>query len=106
MTSGENGPVGFGTKVGQILTGVVRERKKEIHVFISQTHVLKIANERYLKNSDENVKNFWGLESIGIKENEKSMYQELPDEICINKEARYKVNLPYKNFTPSFTRQF
>ena len=87
------------------MTGVVRERKKEIHVFISHTHVLKIANECYLKNLDENVKKFWGLESIGSKENEKSMYQELPDEICINKEGRYKVNLPYKNFTPSFTRQ-
>ena len=41
-------------------------------------------------------KSVWDLESIGIKENEKSMCQELPDGICINKEGCYEVNLHFK----------
>ena len=74
--------------------------------FISRTHVLKITNERSLKNLDENVKKFWDLESIGIKGNEKCMYQELSDEICINKEGRYKVNLPFKISLPVLPDNF
>ena len=107
MARGENGPVGLEMKVGWVLSGVVGERKNETHVnFISQTHVFKIANERSLKNLDENVKKFWDLESIGIKENEKSMYQELSDEICINKEGRYEVNLPFKISHPVLPDNF
>ena len=49
-----------------------------------------------MKNLEENVKKFWNLEGIGIKENEKSIYQELSDEICINKQGRCEVNLPFK----------
>ena len=97
VARGENGPIGLETKVGWVLSRVVGERKNETHTnFISHTHVLKIANARSLKNLDKNVKKFWDLESIGIKENEKSMYQELSDEIFINKEGRYEVNLPFK----------
>ena len=107
MARGENGPVGLEMKVGWVLSGVVGERKNETHVnFISQAHVFKIANERSLKNLDENVKKFWDLESIGIKENEKSMYQELSDEICINKEGRYEVNLPFKISHPVLPDNF
>ena len=44
------------------------------YTYISHTHVLKIANERSLKNLDENVQKFWDLEKIGIKENERKIY--------------------------------
>ena len=47
------------------------------------------------KNSFENVKKLWDIKSIGIRENEKSLYQESPDEICINKGGCYEVNLPF-----------
>ena len=78
VTRGENGPVDLEAKVGLVLSGVVDERKNEIHTnLISQTHVLKIANEHSLKNFDEIVKTFRDLESIGIKENEKSMYKRI-----------------------------
>ena len=68
MARGENGPVGLEMIVGWVLSGVVGERKNETYtIFISHTHVLKIANERSLKNLDENVKKFGDLESIAIK---------------------------------------
>ena len=35
------------------------------------------------------------LESIGIRESKKSMYQELSDENFIDKEGSYEVNLPF-----------
>ena len=69
-------------------------------------HVLKIAHERSLKNLDGNVKKFWDLENIGIKENEKSMYQELSDEININKEGCYEVYLPFKISHPVLPDNF
>ena len=94
-------------KVSWVLSGVVRKRENETHTnFISHTHVFKIANECSLKNLDENVKKFWNLESIGIKENKKSMHQELSDEICINKEGPYEVNLPFKISHPVLPDNF
>ena len=58
-------------------------------------HVIKTANEHSFKNSFENVTKLWDIKSIGIRENEKSLYQESPDEICINKGGCYEVNLPF-----------
>ena len=107
VARGENGLVGLETEVGWVLSGVVCKRENETHTnFISHTHVLKIANERSLINLDKNVKKFWNLESIGIKENQKSMYQELSDEICINKEGPYEVNLPFKISHPVLPYNF
>ena len=57
VARGEKRLVGFETKVGWVLNGVVGKRKNETH-FIFHTHVLKIANEHSLKNLDKNVKNF------------------------------------------------
>ena len=36
------------------------------------------------------------MKILEVQENEKPMYQELSDEICINKEGRFEVNLPLK----------
>ena len=51
-------------------------------------------------------KKFWNLKSIGIKENQKSMYQELSDKTCINKEGPYEVNLPFKISHPVLPDNF
>ena len=58
------------------------------------------------KNVNENVQKFWNLESIEIKENNKSMYQDLLDEICINKGGRYEVILPFKISHPVLPKTF
>ena len=50
------------------------------------------------------LKTFWNLESIGIRENERYMYQESSDDICINKEGRYEVDLPFKFSHPVFKK--
>ena len=63
------------------------------HIQIHFTYTcFKIVNERSLKNLGKT----WDLESTGIHEDEKYMYQELTDEISINKEGRYEVVLPFK----------
>ena len=60
---GENGPVGLETKVGWVLSRVVRGGKIETHAnLISHTHIVKIPNKRSLKNLDENAKEFGDLE--------------------------------------------
>ena len=52
------------------------------------------------------LKTFWNLESIGIRENERYMYQESSDDICINKEGRYEVDLPFKFSHPVLPDNF
>ena len=74
VARGENRPADLETKVCRVLSRAVDKIKNKTHTnFISHTYVLKITY----------VKKFWDLESIAIQENEKSMYQELSDEICI-----------------------
>ena len=96
VVRGENGLFGLETKVRWVLSGMEDKLKNEIHTnFNSYTHVIKTANEHSFKNLFENVKKLWDIKSIGIRENEKSLYQESPDEICINKGECYKANLPF-----------
>ena len=47
----------------------------------------------------EELKNFWDLETLGIKEKEKSVYEKFIDEITF-KENRYEIRLPRKEFHP------
>ena len=47
---------------------------------------------------DKTVEKFWGIEKIGIEENQ-SVYQHFCEEIsCDENENRYRVKLPFKEF--------
>ena len=66
---------------------------------ISSSHIMRISCE----NNDENVLNklhkFWDLDSIGIKENESSVYEKFEEEIEFI-DNRYVVKLPVKENHP------
>ena len=46
------------------------------------------------------MKQFWDLELLGIKQNEKEIYESLWENIQINNENRYEVELPFKENHP------
>ena len=57
------------------------------------------APEDNKQDLDSKLKAFWDLESIGIKSNESSVYQEFEKTITL-KSNRYEVSLPWKQFYP------
>ncbi|XP_066918693.1 uncharacterized protein [Clytia hemisphaerica] len=64
---------------GYVLSGPMKFPESSTNVV--STHVMKIVCEtREDKLLSEEVKNFWDLETIGIKENERSVYDKFNDE--------------------------
>lgn len=66
------------------------------------THTLAVdgySPEDSKQDLDSKLKAFWDLESIGIKSNECSVYQEFEKMITF-KGNRYEVSLPWKQFHP------
>ena len=60
-----------------------------VHVLRTAVHPLNVANE----SLDGNVRRFWDLESMGIKQ--RSMYEEFEEKISFQNN-RYEVRLPWK----------
>ena len=80
---------------GYVLSGPMKF--SEYSNNIVSTHVMKIVCEsREDKLLSEEVKNFWKLETIGIKEDEQSVYDKFNDEIEFA-EGRFIVKLPFKD---------
>ncbi|XP_066923450.1 uncharacterized protein [Clytia hemisphaerica] len=80
---------------GYVLSGPMKFPESSTNVV--STHVMKIVCEtREDKLLSEEVKNFWDLETIGIKENERSVYDKFNDEIDFA-EGRFVVKLPFKD---------
>ena len=75
----KGGPVAISSKLGWILSGPI-ENKHYTDCAVNLTHVMKIS----MPNTEgellhEVVEKFWNLDSVGIKENEKSVYEKFQD---------------------------
>ena len=66
--------------------------------FIS-THSLRIDTFTEQESLDQGLQRFWKLESIGIMENETSVYDNFTQQISY-KGGRYKVHLPWRKSHP------
>ena len=88
------GPVALNTRLGYVLSGPVQSASgaNESTVNFSETHVLKIASE-------QDIKTFWDLESLGIKSNEPAVYDQFLNDITFDGD-RYQVKLPFKENHP------
>jgi hypothetical protein len=68
------------------------------------THVLRIdttpVQDNLNPNMTEQLKNFWELESIGIRGDESSVYDKFVEEVRFNGE-RYEAKLPFKEHHPT-----
>ena len=100
---GEGGPIALESCLGWILSGPVYDcpTSASTEVNLTDTHVLTLAsNERGEERLlEQQVANFWNLESIGISKDELSLYETFQDKIeFIN--GRYQVGLPWKQDHP------
>lgn len=98
VVRGDHGPTAFQTKLGWVLSGPLHRAMQNEHqqsnlvtVYVLRTavHPLNIANE----SLDGNVRRFWDLESLGIKQ--RSMHEEFEEKISFQNN-RYDVRLPWK----------
>ena len=67
---------------------------------IQLSHVLTVSCK--VKNEDlltQNLQRFWDLNLLGIKENERSVYENVADEIKLEGN-RYTLKLPFKEDHP------
>ena len=90
------GPTAVETKLGWVLSGPVPGVSHGgtcTSVNFASTHVLKV--ECSDCNLDTTLKAFWDLDTLGIKGNESSVYEDFMQTIDF-KNGRYCVHLPWK----------
>ena len=97
----DNGPIAVHTKLGWVLSGPVEDFSVQgTLVNLVATHALSVdvyTPEDTKQDLDSRLKAFWDLESLGIKPDECSVYQEFEKTIEF-KDNRYEVSLPWKHF--------
>ena len=108
LTTGEvlrgehGGPVAINTKLGWVLSGPAPDMTphptsvKLISTHTITTHTLRVDSQHYnTEKLDDRLRAFWELESLGIHNPDKSVYEEFGENVCF-KEGRYEVSLPWK----------
>ena len=93
------GLVAISSKIGWIFSGPVGLNEPSLITAANvTTHVMKVAVS--IKDDlDTKVERFWKLDSLGINENESSVYDKFVDKIKF-KNDRYEVRLPFKEEDP------
>lgn len=97
---GEKGPTAIHTKLGWVLSGPTLSSNPVVHssACIVTTHLLRVDSQPVESMQlAEQLRSFWELESLGIHEEEKSLYDEFASSITFQ-DGRYKVPLPWKEF--------
>ncbi len=99
VSRGSSGPTAIHTKLGWVLSGPMHSREADrCSMNLVTTHVLRVDTQQNSSNSlDETLRSFWDLESLGIREPEKTMYDEFANTITFQ-DGRYVVALPWKEF--------
>ena len=92
---GKSGPVAIETKMGWVLSGPVAQDARTIALTLTSTHTFKVETAPTEQSLDNQLKQFWELESLGIASEELSVYKRFVQQISFNGQ-RYKVSLPWK----------
>lgn len=88
---GESGPTGIHSKLGWVLSGPTRfDDSSSCHTNLTTTHVLLVDTQL-----DQRLQSFWDLETLGIDDTERTVYDEFSESITFT-ERRYQVSLPWK----------
>ena len=93
---GSSGPVALNTRLGWVLSGPVDRPSSSLSIAVNyvSTHTLRTDTE-YV-NLDDQLSNFWELESTGIKQKCDSVLDKFLEGLTFNGE-RYEVRLPWKS---------
>ena len=93
------GPTAIHTKLGWVLSGPTSTKGAVGYsVNFTTTHVLRVdAQTEKSMSLDEQLRSFWELESLGIQEEEKTLYDDFTTRVSF-RDGRYQVSLPWKEF--------
>ena len=94
------GPTAIHTKLGWVLSGPTPSSECVMHssACVMYTHLLRVdCQPTESTQLTEQLRAFWELESLGICEDEKTLYDDLTNRISFQ-DGRYKVPLPWKEF--------
>ena len=97
---GKTGPTAVHTKVGWILSGPATKQVAVNLTLSSPTHTLKVDTFKVEPSLDDQLQQFWELESLGIPSNETPVYEKFLQQIHFDGH-RYEVSLPSKENHPS-----
>ena len=104
-----NGPTAVHIRLGWVLSGPVLGSPPPgiASVNLVNTHSLRVdAYQRQTENElDNQLKMFWDLDSLGVKYDEPSVYEEFQNGI-VHKYPRYEVSLPWKQAHPVLHDQY
>ena len=92
---GRRGPTAIRTKVGWVLSGPASCQETSANLVFTTTHALKIEVYPTEPSLDDQLRQFWELESLGIAKNEPSVYESFVQRITFDGK-RYQVGLPWK----------
>jgi hypothetical protein len=90
------------SKFGWLLSGPfdVTKSKDRCSMNLNSVHVLRVTVETGGNDPlEEEIKRFWDLDTLGIVDKEKSVYENFSDEIRFH-DNRYEVHLPFKEDHP------
>ena len=90
---GSDGPVAIDTRLGWVLRGQVSCPEETCSLVTHTLHVSSAVSE--LQTLSETMKSFWDLESYGLPETDRSLYDEFCDTVKFQ-DGRYEVQLPWK----------
>ena len=108
------GPIAMYTRLGWVLSGPVfceSQPNLDCSIQLNSTHILAIeADLAELENEEqidmkEELKRFWDLESLGIQDNEISVYDKFTQGIKFDGQ-RYEAELPFKEGHPLLPDNF
>ena len=92
---GISGPVAIETKMGWVLSGPVVQDTSTTALTLTATHALRVETLGTERNLDDQLRQFWELESLGIPREEKPVYEQFEQQVSFDRQ-RYEVSLPWK----------
>ena len=90
------GPVAMNGKLGWVISGPSSCDRESDRASTLVTHTLRVGAEVGTKKLDKALQRFWDLESIGIIDDEKQVFDQFRDHISFMGD-RYEVSLPWKD---------
>lgn len=96
---GVQGPTAIHTKLGWVLSGPTQSSEAMVQsaACVVTTHLLRVDSQPIDESAQlsEQLRSFWELESLGIREEDKTLYDEFVSHVSFQ-DGRYKVSLPWK----------
>ena len=101
-------PAGVESEFGWLLNGPLTcEKTVSSNLSIvheTSSHILFTKSDETEKSDLEgSLHKYWDLETLGIREDEKTVTEDFYDSIYVNEEGRYEAKLPFKENTSNFT---